>query len=263
MSERLPITAVVVSRNEAAFLERCLPTLQFCEEVLVIDLESVDETVSVATAHGAEVIRHPVEQTVERVRNAVLDRARHDWVLTTDPDEELPLALQEQLVDLFPSIPDDIAIVAAPIKYYFGGHALKGTTWGGVRHRRLLVRRSGVELSSTIYSGTLMRDGYGSMEVPFSSETAIVHRWSPGYRSLLEKHRRYLRAATDDRFRVGEVTGWRRVLSTPSQSFVDSFFRQHGYRDGLTGLGLSLFWAGFRTADEVALLRRLRGNGCR
>jgi len=258
VNNRLPITAIVASHNEAVLLRRCLPTIRFCDELIVVDLCSTDDTAGVAESNGAQVIRHSVERTVERVRNSVLPRARHDWVLTTDPDEELPAALQSALIELFPSIPLDVAIVSVPIRYYFRRRPLVGTTWGGERYRRLLVRRSAVDLTSTIYSGMLMRDGYRELELEYSPVTAIVHNWSPGYRALLSKHRRYLSATATDRHRAGEVTGWRELLSTPGRSFFESFFVQRGYRDGLTGFALSLFWAGFRTAGEAALLRRLR-----
>jgi hypothetical protein len=94
--------------------------------------------------------------------------------------------------------------------------------------------------------------------LPFSDETAIVHHWASGWRDLLAKHRRYLAQEGGDRAAAGHVTGVRELARTPWRSFRESFFTKDGYRDGLTGLGLSLFWAWFRTAGELQLLRRLR-----
>jgi len=94
--------------------------------------------------------------------------------------------------------------------------------------------------------------------LPFTPETAIVHRWASGYRELIERHRRYLRLEPADRAAAGEETGLRAVARTPWHSFWESFVTKNGYRDGMTGLSLSLFWAGFRTAGEIALLRQLR-----
>lgn len=258
MTKRLPITAIVVSRNEGGLLERCLPTIRFCDEILVVDLESTDRTVAVAAAHGAVVIHRPVESTVERVRLGVFDCAAHDWVLTTDPDEELPAPLARVVALTLPSLAGDVAVVYAPIRYHFRDRPLSGTTWGGERHRRLLVRRSGVELTGKIYSGVSLRPGAQIIELPFTEETAIVHHWATGWRDLIAKHRRYLAQEPADRAAAGHVTGLGELARTPWRSFHESFISKQGYRDGFTGLGLSIFYAGFRTTGEFLFLRHLR-----
>ena len=71
--------------------------------------------------------------------------------------------------------------------------------WGGVKHRRFLVRRTGVDVAPTIYAGVRVLPGYRSIELAFTPETAIVHHWMTGYRAFLAKHRRYVRVAAEDR----------------------------------------------------------------
>jgi Glycosyl transferase family 2 len=259
VTERASITAVVVSCNEAPLLPRALERLTFCDEIIVVDVgANRDATKSVAERFGARFIRHEPARVVEIARFDVIPQARHDLVLLTDPDEELPEKLAHHVVELVKSLPDDIAVVEAPILYHFGDRALRGTVWGGERRRRLLIRRSAVELMPTIWGGMRARDGFRVLVLPYSEDEAIVHRWTSGWRDLFAKHRRYLEQEPGDRAAAGEVTGVREVLRTPWSSFCDSFVSKRGYRDGLTGLGLSLFWAWFRTAGEIALLRQLR-----
>jgi hypothetical protein len=130
--------------------------------------------------------------------------------------------------------------------------------WGGPNKRRLLVRRSAVELTPTIWGGMKIKPGYRILELPFTAETAIAHRWASSYRELVARHRKYVRLEAADRVAAGEVTGVRAVVATPWRSFRESFLEKRGYRDGATGLALSLFWSAFRTSCEVALLVRLR-----
>src|SRR6059058_749325 len=137
--EPLPLTAIVVSCNEGALLRRLLPSLAFCDEILVVDLDSNDDTAAVAEAHGAHVVRRERVASVERAREGVTEQARHDWLLFTDPDEELPPQLAVDVAELLASQPDDVGLVFAPIRYRFAGRLLRGTVWGGVRGRRLLV----------------------------------------------------------------------------------------------------------------------------
>jgi len=254
----LPITALVASRNEARLLERCLPGLAFCDELIVIDLESDDDTAEVARRHRARVVRHALVPIAEAARVDVAPHASHDWLLFADPDEVVPAALARQLAVQLPSLPADVGVVYAPLRFHFRARPLHGTVWGGENRRRLLVRRSAVELTPRIWGGTTLRPGYRSLELPFSEETAIRHYWVSGYRDWLRKHRRYLAREPVDRAAQGEITGLRAVARLPFRSFHDSFVRRRGYLDGGTGLVLSLLWAAFRTAGELALLRELR-----
>lgn len=256
--QQLPLSAIVSSHNEAPLLRRCLPSIAFCDEVIVVDVDSSDDTPEVAREHGATVVPHPYVPIAEWARVDVAPRARHDLLLVVDPDEEVPPALAEAVATLLPTLPRDVAAVDAPRQYYFGGRPLRGTVWGGPNKRRFLVRRSGVELTSTIWGGLRLRDGYRVLELPFTEETAIVHRWASGFTALGERHERYLRLERVDRADAGEVTGFRALAGTPWRSFRECFFVRRGYRDGLTGLALSLFWMVFRTRAEAGLLRELR-----
>jgi hypothetical protein len=160
-----------------------------------------------------------------------------------------------------PSLADDVAVVFVPWEFRFRGRPLRGTIWGDEPRKRLLVRRSGVELTPTVWGGTELREGYRSLELPWTRSTAVVHHWSSGYRDWLRTHRRYLKLDPVDRADGGEVTGLRAIAKTPWRSFHESYVARHGHRDGVTGVALSVLWAAFRTAAEIALLRELRRRG--
>jgi glycosyltransferase involved in cell wall biosynthesis len=258
--ELLPLSAIVTSRNEGSLLGRCLDSIAFCDEVIVIDLESEDDTAAVAEGRGAKVVRHALVPIAEVARVDVAPGAKHDWILVVDPDEQVPSALADEVRRILPDLPADVAAVDAPRQYYFADKPLRGTVWGGPNKRRLLVRRSAVELTPTIWGGMRILPGYDSIQLPFTSETAIEHRWVTGYRELVSRHRRYLAIEPADRAAAGEITGVRAVARMPWRAFEQSFVSGRGYLDGPRGLALSLFWAWFRTAGELALLRRLRAG---
>jgi glycosyltransferase involved in cell wall biosynthesis len=252
------VSAIVSSRNEGHLLGRCLDSIAFCAETIVVDVESTDDTAAVAEAHGARVVRHPYVPIAEAARVTVAPEARYDWILVVDPDEVVPPALAEEVGKLVPTIPADVAAVDAPRQYLFAGRPLRGTVWGGANRRRLLVRRTAVTLTPAIWGGMTIHDGYRVLELPFTPETAIAHSWAESYRELLARHRRYLGLERHDRADAGQVTGWRAILTMPGREFWRSFVVKRGYLDGTTGLALSIFWAWFRTAGDLALLAELR-----
>ena len=92
---RPKITAIVQTYNAAEHLDICLTALKRFDEILVVDMESTDDTVAIAERHGARVIvkeRGP-HRIVEAYRDFAIKAATNDWVLVVDADEIVTPAL--------------------------------------------------------------------------------------------------------------------------------------------------------------------------
>lgn len=251
-------TAIVGSHNEARLLARCLPSVAFCDEVIVIDIDSDDDTAGVARANGARVLEHAWVPIAERARLELVGEASHDWLLFLDPDEVLPPALAAQLTALVPSLPPDVAVVDCPWQFFFRDRPLRGTFWGGINRKRTMARRGAAELRPTVHSGTRPLPGFRAETIEYSGDNAIAHYWSPGWRELVAKHWRYLKLEGPDRMSQGLVTGYKDIARTPGPAFWESYVRRRGYRDGLDGFLLSLFWSAYATGAKIALFLQLR-----
>src|SRR5690349_4657633 len=84
----LPMTLLVMTHNEAEKIGRCLDSVTFVAEKLVIDCGSSDATVEIAKAHGARVV-HQDWLGFGKQRNFGATQAAHDWILYLDADEYL------------------------------------------------------------------------------------------------------------------------------------------------------------------------------
>lgn len=102
----LPITLLVLTYNEADNIARCLDSVPFADEKLVIDCGSTDATAELARAHGARVIHQPW-LGFGRQRRFATEQARNPWILFLDADEwlsnELALELEQRLPGLMRS----------------------------------------------------------------------------------------------------------------------------------------------------------------
>jgi glycosyltransferase involved in cell wall biosynthesis len=261
MTEVVPMTALIVSHNEAHLLPDRLRELSFCAERIVVDVASTDDTAAVAAAHGARVVPHPFVRVSDIVHPNVIGEASHDLVVLPDPDEAVPPALAAQLAALPRTLADDVGVVIVPRIYYFAGRPLTGTIWGGVSGKRFVVRRTGASFTGAVHQGVQVRPGFRIDHVTYDGANAIHHLWATGYRDFVEKHVRYVRIEGHARALMGEITGFRAAARTPFRSFRESFFRQKGYRDGLRGLVLSALYAAYRTGSDVSLIRELRRSG--
>ena len=85
---REKFSLVIITRDNADTLERCLAAADFADEIVVLDSGSADATVEIAERHGARVAFHPFDDYGPQKQRAI-DMASHDWILNLDADEVL------------------------------------------------------------------------------------------------------------------------------------------------------------------------------
>lgn len=123
----LPITLLVITHDEAANIARCLDSVPWAAEKVVVDSGSEDDTVAIARAHGARVV-HQDWLGFGPQRNFASTQARHDWILVLDADEHLSPALAAELQRRLPEVmAGDAAVgilrrrtlyMGAPMRWY-------------------------------------------------------------------------------------------------------------------------------------------------
>jgi (heptosyl)LPS beta-1,4-glucosyltransferase len=134
----LPLSAVIITKNEADRIGRCVDSLiSLCDEVLVLDSGSTDRTVPLARAAGARV------QTQDWLgfaaqKNAVIAMARNPWILLLDADEWLGDGAEATIAELFASDRvNEADIWALERRTHFLGKALRFGGWGREAVERL------------------------------------------------------------------------------------------------------------------------------
>ena len=90
------LSAVVIAQNSAAVLDRCLSSLRFADEIVVVDALSYDDTPLIARRHGARVVSNRWPGFAAQLQRAI-DEARCEWVLRCDTDEAVPDALANEI----------------------------------------------------------------------------------------------------------------------------------------------------------------------
>ncbi|MFI4958774.1 MAG: glycosyltransferase family 2 protein [Lysobacterales bacterium] len=99
----LPLTLAVITHNEADNIARCLDSVPFATEKLVIDSGSDDDTVAIAQAHGARVVQQDWLGFGPQ-RNFATTQCSHDWILVLDADEHLSPELAAELEQRLPEL---------------------------------------------------------------------------------------------------------------------------------------------------------------
>src|SRR5487761_1912185 len=99
----LPLTLAVITHNEADNIARCLDSVPFAAEKLVVDSGSDDDTVAIAQAHGARVVRLDWLGFGPQ-RNFATTQCSHPWILVLDADEYLSPELAAELQQRLPAL---------------------------------------------------------------------------------------------------------------------------------------------------------------
>lgn len=254
------ISAVVVSCNEGHILDNCLKSISFCDEIIVVDLESTDNTKEIADKYATKYIYHKKVPIVEKIHAWIKDKAKYDWILITDPDEICSPTLSQEILNIIPSISNKVGVIHVPIKYYFGKHLLHGTQWGGFQSRAYLVNKNRVYFSEEVHRGRHLKEGYEGLEIKEKDGNFVHHFWMQNIKQLVSKHQRYLIEEGKSRYNNGYRCTFIKLLKTPFKEFYCSFIQKKGFKDRATGLFLSLFWAWYETKAQFELYKYSKTN---
>lgn len=256
MENKLPISAIIVGYNEADLLSNCFEGINFCDEILYIDLGSTDNSCEIVKKYNITLIHHSKVPLVEIIHTEFFTKTKHKWVLISDPDEVVSKTLSVEIQELFNrGIPEDVGAIFAPIIFFFKKQRLIGTNWGGVNSRVLLIHNERFVFSNLVHSGRKLREGFNFKYIDFKGTNFIYHYWMQSYKMLFAKHQRYLQHEGKARFESGQRTGIIPIIISPLSSFFECYFLNKGFKDGFVGLFLSLFWSWYQSKALFKLYR--------
>lgn len=240
MNERPKISAVVQTYNAAAHLEKCLRALKPFDEILVVDMESTDDTAAIARRCGARVVvkERGQHRIVEAYRDFAIHEAAYDWVLVVDADEIVPRALADYLYAEIERDPSPRAIMI-PIRNYFMGK------WMRAYYPDYILRffnRRGASWPYEIHARPTHRGP--KVYIPAArTDLAFIHLANESVGQTFAKMNAYT-----DREKARRAHSYRpaKLLYEPPFRFFKSYVLKGGFRDG---------WPGFIHAVHDAIYR--------
>ena len=240
------LVAIVLTLNEAAHVGACVESLAWADRVLVVDSFSQDDTVTLATAAGADVIQSRFENYAQQ-RNAALAQVTADWVLFVDADERGTPALGEEVRQVVATRPE--AGWYVPRHNYIFGRLTRGAGWYPDYQLRLF-RRGRVRYRRPVHEVADVDGAVGYLEHP------LLHY---NYRDRDHFHAKQRQYTAYD-VHILRQQGIRPKVYTPFtqpvRHFWWRFFTLKGYRDGFHGLRLSLYMAYYEWLKYRALARQ-------
>jgi glycosyltransferase involved in cell wall biosynthesis len=235
------ISVCIVCRNEADKLVDCLESVRWADEVLVMDLESEDDSVAVAARYGARVVSHPRVPIVELVRNAVADEASAEWILALDPDERVTPGLAAALRAA--STRADVDVVTIPVMNHDFGHPAATPVHRYDPKPRMYRKR--VVRWPMDPNELPQFDPERVHAVPHRDELVLVHERNRTIVEALERVLRYAPAEAEALLAAGETFTARKMLRRAGSKAYKQFVVARSLEEGVPGLVRAFVLASF------------------
>ena len=226
------LTVTVITRNEAANVEAALASVEWADEILVVDSESADDTVPLARKYTNRVEIRPWPGYSAQ-KNYAASLASNDWILSLDADERVTPELATEIKELLASEPQKRGYRIPRISHYLG-RWIRGTDWYPDYQLRLYDRRAGTWNGRRVHESVTLSSDPGQLRqdlqhFPYrdiSDHLATID----GYTTLAAEQ---LRADG----RVPSIAG---VALHPPFAFFRNYILRGGFKNGSAGLIVSV-----------------------
>ena len=250
------ISACIITHDEADRIADCIASLSFCDEILVVDSRSQDDTRAIAAKLGARVIDRDWPGYRSQ-REFAMQSASHDWILAVDADERVSAGLRDELQALRADIDRgaDVAGASVPtLTNYFGRFLRHGNAWPD-RHPRFYDRRRARWQGYEIHERVTIDGAVRALRAP------LEHYSYRNFGEHLLKMDRYAELMAQQMHANGRRASLGQVLFNAPWRFIRGYVLKRGFLDGWRGLVYHIVEAGYVRRKYLRLWMRSHGDG--
>ena len=224
------ITALIITYNEIGYIEKCIASISFADEIIVVDSYSTDGTYEYLLNHPkVRVIQNPFKNFTAQ-KSFTLKQATNDWVLFLDADEVVPENLKNEIKATINNNPKHVAYWFYR-KFMFQKERLRFSGWQTDKNYRLF-RKSKVNFSNKrIVHETL--DIVGTTGI---LKNKLTHYCYKEYEVYKNKMMLYGRLKAKEAFNKNKRFSYSLLLIKPMWKFFNSYILRLGFLDGKKGV---------------------------
>lgn len=228
------LSAIVITRNEAHNLHDCLQSLHgLVDEIIVVDSQSTDATVTIAQQHGAKVAQPEDWPGFGPQKNRALDLATCAWVFSIDADERVTPELAAEIEGVLHANLDHVAYQVPRLSWYCG-QFMKHSGWQPDFVLRLFKRGTARFTNDLVHERLVV-------DVPVQKLGGILLHYSfMNFSQVLLKINAYSEASAKQAYAKGKRATVFTAVGHGFWSFFKTYFLKAGFLDGQHGLALAI-----------------------
>ena len=231
---RATLSVILITKNEAELVARCLESVKWADEIIVLDSGSTDDTVEICKRYTdqVEVTDWP---GFGPQKNRALAKARCDWVLSIDADEEVTPELVQEIQQVLQA--DDAALSAGytlPRLSSYCGRFMRHSGWWPDPVLRLFKRERGTFTSDRVHERVVVQGEIQALQ------TTLLHHSFRSLDQVLNKVNQYSFEGAHALHAKGRRASLATAVGHGLWSFVRTYFLKRGFLDGREGFILAV-----------------------
>jgi hypothetical protein len=238
---KAPISALIASRNEGHLLEDCLKSLDFCDEIYFIDIDSSDNSIEIAEKYTQVIVKHEFVNRIGKIHPIFIPKLKNDWVILIDPDERIRPELAKSIIEYIKNPIPFVSLIRVPFLYLFKGNRFKGGFYSKIIYGRQLFYRPGLNITDQVHEGIFAKAGFGISKIESLGDNYNEHHWCNSWKQLKDKHNRYTQSEGKRLYLKGFRYSNIKLIFKTFNSFVQNYFIDKYYMDGINGLKMSYY----------------------
>lgn len=250
------ITAALVVYNEEDRIENTLRTLRWCDEIVVVDKQSVDGTRAIARRYTDRVIEAPYSDFAAYELQLLVENSSSEWLLWLTASDMVSSTLGRHLRRLVDEDPP-YDVIMVPYRRFVLGLETKHSPWHGARHPSVM-RRSVARIRTDDVHGAISYSPTARVgTLAFSEGAALYHLTHVNVDALMERHIRYTR-------REAELLAPDVPLRRSARALIAALYRvivkKRSFMMGWDGVALSLAYMDYWILQFLYVWQRRRGD---
>lgn len=233
MREKVPISVVVLTKNEERNIEDCLKSVLWAEEIIVVDDFSNDRTIELARRYTDKIYKRRMD--IEGIhRNWAYQKAKNEWILSLDADELVTPELKEEIEKMISSNTKFNGF-AIPIRNYIGNYWVRYGGWYPAGKLRLF-RKDKFRYEEVWVHPRAILDGEWNV-----LKSDIIHKGYPDFAHFLESLNRQTTQEAQKWIEDGRRMSFLISIRKAIDRFIKTFLLKKGYKDRFVGFMVAFF----------------------
>ncbi len=229
--EKLPVSLVVITLNEESHIQRCLKSVPWASDVVVLDSGSTDSTVQLAKSLGARTFVESFRGFREQKQRAT-DLAEQDWVIALDADEALSPELAKEIYQVAKSLTEVDGYETPRLSFHLSRWIRHGGWYPDTQVRffnRKTCKWVGGHVHERVSGSNIQR-----------LNSPIYHWVFRDLADQVDTNNEYSTKGAMDLWDKGRRFSLLSLLGKPVSKFIETYFWKRGFLDGIPGLIISV-----------------------
>ena len=251
------LSVVIITHNEEEMIKGCLESVNWADEIIVVDGDSQDKTRAIVSQYTKKVFTRKFTGFASQ-KNFAIGKATQDWILLLDADERVSGELRTEITRLLTSKPAKVAYDITFVNYFLGRRMNYGG-WQHETHIRLFRKGKARYVDQEIHEYLDIKGAVAPITGPiyhFSHRDISSNLLKTDHYAQLEAHYHYLRHSPT-------VTRWS-LFKGVVDHFWYRYIREKGYLDGMEGFIEAMYQAfSYIFIIQSMLWEKQRGSSSR